>query len=68
MTKAQANHLVEGERVKTKELVGTVIGTTENCVSIEWMDGRASLGIFTTDDLRKISKEALQGIDRMKTV
>ena len=55
MTRAQANHLVEGERVKTKELAGTVVGTTKNCVSIQW-DGRASPEVFTTDDMRNIRK------------
>jgi hypothetical protein len=56
MTRAQANHLVEGDRVKTKELAGTVVGTTKNCVSIQW-DGRAAPEIFTADDMRQISKE-----------
>jgi hypothetical protein len=56
MTRGQANHLVEGERVKTKELAGTVVGTTKNCVSIQW-DGRTTPEIFTTDDMRHISKE-----------
>jgi hypothetical protein len=64
MTREQANHLVEGERVKTKGLAGTVVGTTQNCVSIEW-DGRASPEIFTTDDMRNISKEAShQAVDQ----
>jgi preprotein translocase subunit YajC len=56
MTRAQANHLVEGDRVKTKELAGTVVGTTKNCVSIQW-DRRATPEIFTADDMRQISKE-----------
>jgi hypothetical protein len=68
MTREQANHLVEGERVKTKELAGTVVGTTQNCVSIQW-DGRASSEIFTTDDMRNISKAAShQGVNRNEAV
>jgi hypothetical protein len=60
MTRVQADHLVEGERVRTKELAGTVIGTTKNCVSIQ-RDGRATPEIFTTDDMRNISKEESTG-------
>jgi hypothetical protein len=56
MTRAQADRLAEGDRVKTKELSGTVVGTTKNCVSIQW-DGRTTSEIFTTDDMRNISKE-----------
>jgi hypothetical protein len=56
MTRGQANHLVEGDRVTTKELAGTVVGTTKNCVSIQW-DGRATPEIFTTDDMRHIDKD-----------
>jgi hypothetical protein len=56
MTRVQANHLVEGDRVETKELAGVVVGTTKNCVSIQW-DGRGAPEIFTTDDMRNISKE-----------
>jgi hypothetical protein len=63
MTTAQANHLVEGERVKTRELAGTVVGTTKNCVSIQW-DGRATPEIFTADDMRHISKERPPRDDR----
>jgi hypothetical protein len=63
MTREQANHLVEGERVKTKELAGTVVGTTKNCVSIQW-DGRATPEIFATDDMRNISKGGSPGDDR----
>ena len=63
MTREQANRLAEGDRVKTKELAGTVVGTTKNCVSIQW-DGRATSEIFTTDDMRKISKEGSPGDDR----
>ena len=62
MTRAQTNHL-EGERVKTKELAGTVVGTTTNCASIQW-DGRATPEIFTTDDMRNISKGGSPGDDR----
>jgi hypothetical protein len=47
MTRGQANRLPEGDRVKTKELIGTVVGTTKNCVSIQW-DGRATPEFFTT--------------------
>ena len=35
MTRAQANHLVEGERVKTGQLAGTVVGATKNCVLVD---------------------------------
>jgi hypothetical protein len=64
MTRGQANRLVEGERVKAKELAGTVVGTTKNCVSIQW-DGRVAPEIFTTDDMRNISKEAShQAVDQ----
>jgi hypothetical protein len=41
MTRAQANRLAEGDRVKTRELAGTVVGATRNCVSIQW-DGRTA--------------------------
>jgi hypothetical protein len=43
---AQADRLAEGDWVKTKEL-GTVVGTTKNCVSIQ-RDGRTTPEIFTT--------------------
>jgi hypothetical protein len=56
MTREEANRLVEGDRVITRELRGTVIGTTKNCVSIQW-DGREATEIFTTDDMRNVSKE-----------
>jgi preprotein translocase subunit YajC len=56
MTRAQADRLAEGDRVKTKELSGTVVGTTKNCVSIQW-DSRTTPEIFTTDDMRNIGKE-----------
>jgi hypothetical protein len=57
MTRAQADRLAEGDRVKTKELSGTVVGTTKNCVSIQW-DGRTTPEILTTDDMRNIRKDA----------
>ena len=41
MTKDEANHLAEGDRVKSRQLRGTVVGTTANCVSFQW-DGRAT--------------------------
>jgi hypothetical protein len=56
MTRAQADRLAEGDRARTKELSGTVVGTTKNCVSIQW-DERTTPEIFTTDDMRNISKE-----------
>ena len=56
MTKDEANHLAEGDRVKSRQLRGTVVGTTANCVSIQW-DGRATPEIFIADDMRHISKE-----------
>lgn len=56
MTKDEANHLAEGDRVKSRQLRGTVVGTTANCVSIQW-DGRATPEIFTADDMRHISRE-----------
>ena len=55
MTKEEANCLVEGDRVISRELHGTVIGATKNCVSIQW-DGREATEIFTTDDMRNVSK------------
>jgi hypothetical protein len=63
MTRAQADHLAEGERVTTKELAGTFIGTTMNCASIQW-DERATPEIFTTDDMRNISNEESPGDER----
>jgi hypothetical protein len=55
MTKDEADHLAEGDRVKSRQLSGTVVGTTPNCVSIQW-DGRGAPEIFTTDDMRNVSK------------
>jgi preprotein translocase subunit YajC len=63
MTRAQADRLAEGDRVKTKELIGTVVGATKNCVSIQW-DGRTTPEIFTTDDMRNISKDGPPKDDR----
>jgi hypothetical protein len=63
MTREQANRLAEGDRVKTKEVAGTIVGATKNCVSIQW-DGRATPEIFTTDDMRNISKGGPPGDDR----
>jgi hypothetical protein len=63
MIRTQADPLAEGDRVKTKEAAGTVVGATKNCVSIEW-DGRTTPEIFTTDDMRNISKGGSPGDDR----
>ncbi len=35
MTKDEADHLAEGDRVKSRQFRGTVVGTTANCVSIQ---------------------------------
>jgi hypothetical protein len=48
MTPTEADRLVEGDRVKTWDRTGTVVGTTTNCVSIQW-DGRDTPEIFTND-------------------
>jgi hypothetical protein len=55
VTREEANHLVEGDRVKARDRTGTVIGTITNRVSIQW-DGREAREIFTADDMRHISK------------
>jgi hypothetical protein len=55
VTNEEANQLVEGDRVKTRDRTGTVVGTTTNCVSIQW-DGRDTPEIFTADDMRHIRK------------
>ena len=55
MTSEEADRLTEGERVKTRELTGTVVGTTVHCISIQW-DGHQAPEIYTTDDMRHISK------------
>jgi hypothetical protein len=36
-----------------------VVGTTANCVSIQW-NGRATPEIYTVDDMRPISKAMQQ--------
>jgi hypothetical protein len=56
MTREEADRLVEGDRVAHRDLRGTVVGVTANCVSIQW-DGREATEIFMTDDMRSISKE-----------
>jgi hypothetical protein len=56
MTKDEADGLAEGDRVKSRRLKGTIVGTTANCVSIQW-DGRDTPEIFTTDDMRNVSRE-----------
>ena len=56
MTRKEADRLAEGDRVKSRKLTGTVVGTTANCVSIQW-DGRETLEIYTPDDMRYISRE-----------
>jgi hypothetical protein len=53
MTREEADRLVEGDRVKTRDLSGLVVGTTANCVSIQW-DGREKPEIYTVDDMRHI--------------
>jgi hypothetical protein len=55
MTSEEAARLVESDRVRTRDLVGTVVGTTTNCVSIQW-DGRVTPEIYTVDDMLHISK------------
>jgi hypothetical protein len=55
MTREEADRLTEGERVKTRDLMGTVVGATVHCVSIQW-DGRETPEIYTTDDMRHIWK------------
>jgi hypothetical protein len=56
MTKVEADRLAEGDRVVSRTLRGTVVGTTPNCVSIQW-DGRETPEIYTPDDMRHISEE-----------
>jgi hypothetical protein len=56
VTKEEADHLPKGDRVKSRQLMGTVVGATANCVSIQW-DGRARPEIFTSDEMRHIRKE-----------
>jgi hypothetical protein len=59
MTPEEADRLVEGDRVGMRGLSGMVVGTTANCVSIQW-DGRATPEIYTADDMRPISKARRQ--------
>jgi hypothetical protein len=59
MTPDEADRLVEGDRVRMRGLSGIVVGTTANCVSIQW-DGRATPEIYTVDDMRPISKAMQQ--------
>ena len=40
----------------SRKLAGTVVGTTANCVSIQW-DGRETPEIYAPDDMRHIRKE-----------
>jgi hypothetical protein len=56
MTKEEADRLVEGDRVKSRNLRGRVVGTTSNCGSIQW-DGRDAPEIYTSDDMRNISND-----------
>jgi hypothetical protein len=52
MTRDEADRLVEGDRVTSRKLAGTVVGTTANCVSIQW-DGRETPEIYAPDDMRQ---------------
>jgi hypothetical protein len=54
MTKDEADRLAEGDRVKSR--VGTVVGTTQNCISIQW-DGRETSEIYIADDMRHIRRD-----------
>lgn len=56
MTREEANRSVEGDRVVHRELRGTVVGATKNCLSIQW-DDRETPEIFTSDDMGNVSKE-----------
>ena len=53
MTREEADRLVDGDRVRTRGLM--VVGTTANCVSIQW-DGRDTPEIYMVDDMRPINK------------
>jgi hypothetical protein len=55
LTREEADRLVEGDRVRTRGVDGMVVGTTANCVSIQW-DGRERPEIYTVDDMRPITK------------
>jgi hypothetical protein len=59
LTREEADRLLEGDRVRMRALTGIVVGTTANCVSIQW-DGRATPEIYTVDDMRPISKATQQ--------
>jgi hypothetical protein len=56
MTKDEADRLAEGDRVKSRTLRGTVVGTTPNCISIQW-DGRETPEIYIADDMRHIRRD-----------
>jgi hypothetical protein len=56
MTKEEADRLTEGDRVKSRALRGTVVGTTPNCISILW-NGRATPEIYIADDMRHIRRD-----------
>jgi hypothetical protein len=56
MTKDEADRLAEGDRVKSRALRGTVVGTTPNCISILW-DGRETPEIYIADDMRHVSRD-----------
>jgi hypothetical protein len=56
MTKDEADRLVEGDRVKSRNLRGTVVGTTKTCISIQW-DGRETAEIYMMDDMRHVSRD-----------
>jgi hypothetical protein len=58
MTKDEADGLAEGDCVKSRKLRGTVVGTTPNCVSIQW-NGRETPEIYTSDDMRHITRDGL---------
>ena len=58
MTKDEADELAEGDRVKSRKLRGTVVGTTPNFVSVQW-DGRETPEIYTSDDMRHITRDGL---------
>jgi hypothetical protein len=59
LTPEEANGLVEGDRVRMRGRGGMVVGTTANCVSIQW-DGRETPEIYTVDDMRPIRKATQQ--------
>jgi hypothetical protein len=55
MTREEADRLVERDRLRTRDLTGTVVGTTANRVSIQW-DGRTAPETYMVDDMLHISK------------